>query len=165
MTKYIIAIEDDPQIAELISLLLESAEVDVEHLEDGVSGLQAVMAHPPDLVLLDIMIPGMNGWEVHQRIRENETTQDVPIIVISVTQQPFDRRVDFVRSGIDFYIAKPFDVLMLRSKVKELLQVSHFQVRDELPPPVVKGGSTRPLNIAAKLLDGDEARPKPRKPK
>lgn len=159
MSKRIIAIEDDAQIAELIALLLQSEEVKIEHYSEGPSGLAAVLENPPDLVLLDIMIPLMNGWDVHQKIREHEPTRQLPIIILSVTQQPFERRVDFVRSGRDFYISKPFDILALRMKVKELLNVSGFQVKDEMPAPVHKTDASRPLSIASKLLDSDETHP------
>lgn len=136
MDKTVVAIEDDPQIAELIKLMLAAEEVRVHHYSDGAEGLVGVLEHKPDLVLLDIMIPGMTGWEVHQKIRENETTKDTPIMILSVTQQSFEQRMTFKQSKIDFYMAKPFEILHLREKINEILKVEHWQVDGTLPDTV-----------------------------
>lgn len=154
MQKTIIAIEDDPQIAELLQVLLASNELTTHSYANGEEGLAAVIANPPDLVLLDIMVPGLNGWDVYDRIRqhEDEKVRQVPIIIVSVTQLEFDRRETFARSKSDFYVTKPFDVLQLRGKINSLLNISHWQVGGTMPKPLrTKVDEIRP--IASKLLE------------
>ena len=135
MAKTVIAIEDDPQIAELIRLLLASDDVELMHYSDGPRGLEGVLELQPDLVLLDIMVPGLNGWEVFDRIRASESVRHVPIIVLSVTPQSFERRVGFSQSAVDFYMSKPFDILALRERIDTLLKVTSWHVGNQMPVP------------------------------
>ncbi|MFP4324319.1 MAG: two-component system response regulator [Anaerolineales bacterium] len=130
MVKTIIAIEDDPQISELIEVLLESDEVNIRTYQDGPSGLNAILDEIPDLVLLDVKVPGMSGLEIHAEIRQNPPTRSIPVIFLSVTEQAFQQRVQFTRSLIDYYMTKPFDILALRERIKLLLDIDSWEVPD-----------------------------------
>ena len=145
MSKTVIAIEDDPQIAELIRLLLASDDVVVMHYGDGPRGLAGVLELKPDLVLLDIMVPGINGWEVYDHIRASDAVKEVPIIILSVTPQTFERRINFTQSTIDFYMSKPFDILSLRALIDELLEVTNWHVGNEMPVPRMTKPPLKPI--------------------
>jgi DNA-binding response OmpR family regulator len=136
MSKTVLAIEDDPQIAELIKMLLAAEEVAVFHYSDGAEGYAGILQHKPDLVLLDIMVPGMSGWEIHYRVRQDEQTREIPIIILSVSQPSFEQRIAFKNSKVDFYITKPFEILELRQKINEVLQVKHWRLEGTLPDTV-----------------------------
>jgi DNA-binding response OmpR family regulator len=157
MTKTVVSIEDDPQIADLIKLLLAAEELTVHHYANGEEGLQGVLKHRPDLVILDVMIPGMTGWEVHQRIREHETVKETPIMILSVTQQTLEQRLSFKNSKIDFYLSKPFEVVELRRQVNEILNVTHWQVDGKLPETASAARTQikpiRDLLLAAKKVE------------
>lgn len=157
MTKMVVSIEDDPQIADLIRLLLAAEEVKVHHYTNGEEGLKGVIEHQPDLVLLDVMIPGMSGWEVHQKIREHEAIKNTPVMILSVTQQTLEQRLSFKNSKVDFYMSKPFEVLDLRQKVNEILQVEHWQLEGKLPDTTAAARTQikpiRDLLLAAKKVE------------
>jgi len=111
----ILVIDDTPEVAALVRAHLELAGYDVRVASCGADGLAAAAAEPPDLILLDVMMPGMNGYEVCQRLREAETTRYVPIIVLSAVPG----RAAMVRAldiGADDFLAKPFhgDELLAR---------------------------------------------------
>jgi DNA-binding response OmpR family regulator len=145
MQKKLLAIEDDPQIAELLKVLLSSTELKVIHFANGDEGLTAVLEQRPDMVLLDIMVPGMNGWEVYDKIRANDTVKEMPIIIVTVTPQEIDRRDVFHASKIDFHITKPFDILALRKRIKELLGISEWRVGDKFPERTTSPVKVKPV--------------------
>lgn len=145
MKKTLLAIEDDPQIAELLRVLLSSSELRVMHHANGKDGLEAVLKHRPDMVLLDIMVPGMNGWDIYDAIRADDSVKDIPIIIVTVTPQQFERRAAFQASKIDFHMTKPFDILALRSKIKELLNISVWRVGDTFPERKTTPIKVRPV--------------------
>jgi DNA-binding response OmpR family regulator len=145
MPKTLLAIEDDPQIAELLRVLLSSTELKVMHHANGTDGLDAVLKHHPDMVLLDIMVPGLNGWEVYDQIRANDTVKDTPVIIVTVTPQHFERRAAFQASTIDFHMTKPFDILALRKRIKELLGISEWRVGDKFPERTTSPVKVKPV--------------------
>ncbi|NOX63422.1 MAG: response regulator transcription factor [Chloroflexi bacterium] len=114
----ILIIEDDPSIGKLLrrSLLLEG--YDVEMALNGFEGLKAFSAHRPDLVILDLMLPGIDGIEVCRRIREES---DAPIIMLTA-RDAVDDRVLGLDSGADDYVTKPFDIDELLARVRAQLR-------------------------------------------
>lgn len=110
----ILIIEDDPSIGKLLlrSLLFEG--YDVEMATDGYQGLEMFIKHRPDLIILDLMLPGLDGIEVCQRIREES---DAPIIMLTA-RDSVDDRVLGLDSGADDYVTKPFDVDELLARVR-----------------------------------------------
>ena len=97
-------IDDEPQIRRLVRMLLESHGYEVRESEDGLAGLQEAAVHRPDVVLLDLGLPGMSGIDVLNRLRE---WSDVPVLILSVREQE-DIKVKALESGADDYVTKPF---------------------------------------------------------
>lgn len=119
--KLVLTIEDQPAIAELLGFLLDATELDVKRSDNGAEGLEMIQKLKPDLVIMDVMMPTMDGWQVFDTVRQDEATQNIPIIMLSVARQDPERRVSFRGSHLDFYMTKPFDVVSLRRLVQEVL--------------------------------------------
>jgi CheY-like chemotaxis protein len=130
--KIVLTLEDQPAIADLLSFLLEASELEIKHCDDGAEGLALVKELKPALVIMDVMMPTMDGWQVYDAIRGDEKVKEVPIIMLSVAHQETDRRAAFRGSNIDFYLTKPFDVNTLRRKVQEILGL---EIWIKSPPP------------------------------
>lgn len=118
MSEHILVIEDDPQIADLLrrGLIYEGYSVTVAR--DGPAGLAAARDRPPDLVLLDLMLPGMDGLTVCQRLR---AASDVPILILTARDAVPDR-VKGLDAGADDYVVKPFSFDELLARIRALLR-------------------------------------------
>ena len=118
----ILVVEDSVAQQEMMKDLLEGSGLDVTVASDGIEALQQIrQGHTPDLVLLDIVMPKMNGYEVCRRIKANLATQNVPVVMCSAKGEEFDRYWG-MKQGADAYIAKPFQPTELVGTVKQLLQ-------------------------------------------
>lgn len=113
-------VEDEPDITALVRSRLETAGYQTLTAKDGVEGLEKARSEKPDLILLDILMPRMDGITVAMRLRKAPTTKSIPIIIISVTKGP-DEEGLAKRIGVDEYLYKPFDAEELLTKVKKLL--------------------------------------------
>lgn len=120
MTK-VLVVEDNVTQREMMKDLLESSGLDVTIASDGIEALKLLQGNIPDLVLLDIVMPKMNGYEVCRRIKTNAKTQDLPVVMCSAKGEEFDRYWG-MKQGADAYIAKPFQPTELVGTVKQLLQ-------------------------------------------
>lgn len=120
MKQIIFVVDDDPNIAALIRLYLEQEEFEVRHFLRGDEALLALRQNEADLVLLDIMLPGVDGWEICREIRK---TSKVPIIMLSAKEETFDK-VKSLELGADDYITKPFDPKEMIARVKAVLRRS-----------------------------------------
>ena len=118
MPKKILVIEDDTNIAELLRLYLEKEGYEVSNAYDGSKGLSEFERFKPDLVLLDIMLPVMDGWAVCNEIR---LTSKTPIIMLTAKGETFDK-VSGLEMGADDYIVKPFEMKELLARVKAVLR-------------------------------------------
>ncbi|MBM7581665.1 DNA-binding response OmpR family regulator [Caldicoprobacter guelmensis] len=116
----IMVVDDDPNICQLIRLYLEKEGYHVEQYLDGISSIEAFKNNPPNLVILDIMLPGMDGWEVCKEIRK---ISDIPIIMLTAKGETFDKVLG-LELGADDYIVKPFDPKELVARVKAVLRRS-----------------------------------------
>jgi len=114
----ILIVDDDENIAELISLYLNKECFDTEIAGDGETALKMVESYDPDLILLDLMLPGMDGYEVCQKIRR---TRQTPIIMLSAKGEVFDRVLG-LKMGADDYIIKPFDSNEMVARVQAVLR-------------------------------------------
>ncbi len=120
--KRILCIEDDPEMIDLIRLILERRGFRVQGAEGGKAGLEAVIASPPDLVLLDLMMPDMDGWDVYQQMKANDSTRRVPVIVVTASGQNIDREFGIQIAKVDDYIVKPFSPQDLLASVERVLR-------------------------------------------
>ena len=118
MAKKILVIEDDKNIAELLRLYLTKAGFEVSLAQDGGKGITEFEAFAPDLVLLDIMLPVMDGWEVCREIRSSSKT---PIIMLTAKGETFDK-VTGLEMGADDYMVKPFEIKELLARIRAVLR-------------------------------------------
>lgn len=120
MASQILIIDDEPNIVLSLEFLMKQAGYQVRTASDGEAGLQAIAQQPPDLVLLDVMMPRKNGYEVCQAIRENPACKDVRVIMLTAKGRDIEREKGLAL-GADDYITKPFSTLEVVEKVQELL--------------------------------------------
>jgi two-component system KDP operon response regulator KdpE len=125
MAETILIIEDDPMQADVVRLLLEQDGFTAVTAFDGPEGLRRLYETQPDLVILDVLLPEMDGWEVCRRIRELST---VPVIIMT-SRRADDDKIKGLRLGADDYIVKPFNPQELSARVNAVLR------RTRLPPP------------------------------
>jgi two-component system alkaline phosphatase synthesis response regulator PhoP len=116
----ILVVDDEPNIVTPIVFLLEKAGYAVETASDGLAGLEAARLFRPQVVLLDVMMPEMNGFEAARRLRELPGLADVRIVFLTAKGTENDRRTGY-SSGAEYYIVKPFDNDTLLQTVAELL--------------------------------------------
>ena len=106
--KRILCIEDEPDMIELIRLILTRHGFEVSGANGGIEGVQKIQEEIPDLVLLDIMMPDLDGWEVYQQIKADEKTKNIPVIVVTAKAQNIDKVLGLHIAKVDDYISKPF---------------------------------------------------------
>jgi two-component system, cell cycle response regulator DivK len=120
MSKRILVIEDQEDNRQILRDLLTSADFEVIEAVDGEAGLAAAAAHRPDLVLMDIQLPGLDGYEATRRIKADAVLRAIP--VIAVTSYASSSDVDKARAaGCDAFVSKPFSPRQLLAKVREYL--------------------------------------------
>ena len=124
MTRKIILAEDEPQIARLIEFKLKKEGYDVTWKENGEEALKAIKADKPDLIVLDIMMPVMGGYEVLRRLKEDENLKSIPVIMLTARAQEKDV-VKGIDMGAEDYITKPFHPAELLARVKRILGKAH----------------------------------------
>jgi len=121
MTKRILVVEDDPNTARLISYTLEQEGYEVLTASNGIEGLKKAQEEEPELLVLDVMLPGLDGFEVCHRLRSEPRTAALPILMLSAKAQETDIATG-IKMGADDYLAKPADPLEVVEKVRTLLQ-------------------------------------------
>ena len=119
--KRILIVEDDRSLAEVISYNLEEQGFDVHVSRDGMDGLQYAQLNPPDLIILDLMLPVIDGLEVCRRLRADVNTQSLPFLMLTAKSEETDQVVGF-NVGADDYVTKPFSIKVLLERVKVLLR-------------------------------------------
>jgi two-component system response regulator RpaA len=119
----ILIIDDDPAISDLVSINLEMAGYDVQQAVDGIKGQALAGQLQPDLIMLDLMLPNVDGFTVCQRLRRDERTADIPVLMLTALGQIQDKIQGF-DSGADDYLTKPFDVEEMLARVRALLRRS-----------------------------------------
>jgi CheY-like chemotaxis protein len=106
---------------ELLQLLLKRQGLEVIGARGGEEGLQIVEETPPDVILLDIMMPEMDGWEVYNRLKQNPRSQHIPVIVVTARAQPSEKIAALREQGVDDYITKPFGPVQLLQSIERVL--------------------------------------------
>jgi DNA-binding response OmpR family regulator len=142
MAARILIVEDDPDIAHLVERYLDKAGFTATHVANGRDALAAIASRPPDLVILDLMLPHLDGLEVCRRLRSHEATAGLPIIMLTARAEESERIVG-LELGADDYLAKPFSPGELVARVRALLRRAQRA-----------GGSTsRPLAYGPLTID------------
>src|SRR5438093_12329362 len=132
----VLVIDDEKDLLELVRYNLEKEHIDVITASDGQSGLEIGLKHKPDLVVLDLMMPGMSGMEVCKHLRGDARTSRVPIIMLTAKAAETDKIVG-LEMGADDYITKPFSVRELLARVRAVLRRS--SLRQETADAIRRG--------------------------
>lgn len=121
MRPHILLIEDDRNLAELMRYNLDREGYEVEHVENGLAGLHRATVAPPDLILLDWMLPDLSGLEICRRLKANRNVGHVPVIMVTARSEEADR-VQGLTTGADDYVTKPFSPRELFARIAALLR-------------------------------------------
>ena len=117
----VIYIEDDQEMIDLVSMILSRRGYQVTGAQGGKQGLELVNQEAPDLILLDLMMPDIDGWDVYQQIKSHEATRHIPVIVITAKAQAIDRVLGLHIAKVDDYISKPFRPQELLESIETVL--------------------------------------------
>ncbi|MHB0939169.1 MAG: response regulator transcription factor [Armatimonadota bacterium] len=129
MAHRILVVDDEEDIRNLVAVMLKADGYQVVLASTGKDALQALEGEPIDLIVLDVMMPGMDGWEVCRQIKGNSRTKDIPVVFLTVRQQPLDRIIGTEVLHASGYIYKPFEREELLSTINECLTAT--------APPVI----------------------------
>lgn len=121
--KKILCIEDETEMIDLMRLILERRGFDFVGAEGGQQGLELMRQEKPDLILLDLMMPGMDGWEVYQQIKVDEELKDTAVIVVTAKAQNIDKVLGLHIAQVDDYITKPFGPQELLDSIYRVLNI------------------------------------------
>ncbi|MBN1311530.1 MAG: response regulator [Anaerolineae bacterium] len=127
MPKKVLIVEDQPDSRRLLEDILNHFSeqgATVISVRDGLEALETIQREKPDLILLDIMLPGMSGYDLCEKIKSNPETASTYIVVISAKHQLEDRK-EAIKRGADDYLVKPFDVQVLLGQVRKALGITH----------------------------------------
>jgi len=124
-TPTVLVVDDDPPSLELLQAYLEDMDCETVPAQDGPDALEIIAKEPPDLILLDVMMPKMSGFEVCKRIKKDPKTSDIPVIMVTALNEfgDIERGID---SGTDDFISKPVNKLELVTRVKTMLKLKHL---------------------------------------
>lgn len=122
----VLVVDDNPQNVELAQAYLETLNCVVHTAVDGIDALEKVPKYKPDLILLDIMMPRMSGFEVCRRLKADPKTRDIPILMVTALNELGDIERG-VEAGTDDFLTKPINKLELLTRVKSLLRVRHLK--------------------------------------
>ena len=120
-TKRVVCIEDEPEMIDLVRLILSRKGFQVIGAMGGREGLEVIAREKPDLVLLDLMMPDMDGWEVYQKMKAAEGTRAIPVIVVTAKAQSIDKVLGLHIAKVDDYITKPFGPQELLESVEKVM--------------------------------------------
>ena len=120
MTKRILVVEDQEDNRQILRDLLSSADYEMDEAENGEAALTAVVAHKPDLILMDIQLPIMDGYEATRRIKADPATKSIPIIVVTSYALSGDEG-KAREAGCDAYVTKPYSPRQLLAKIREYM--------------------------------------------
>jgi len=123
--KYILVVDDDPDLVETVAMMLESKGCEVGRAYDGVEGEESIKQRKPDLIVLDVMMPRKDGYQLCAELKSNEETKDIPVILLTAVGEavPTTRysHADGMSTEADDYVAKPIDTEGLWEVVSNLL--------------------------------------------
>jgi two-component system response regulator VicR len=117
----VVCVEDDSEMIDLVKLILARQGFEVTGATGGLEGLDAIAREQPDLVLLDLMMPDVDGWEVYHRMKADERMRNIPVIVVTAKAQSIDKVLGLHIAKVDDYITKPFGPRELLNSVEKVL--------------------------------------------
>lgn len=117
----VLCIDDEPGVVELVGLILRPQNIVVDGANNGKTGLEMMRKNPPDAVLLDVMMPGMDGWEVYKRMRADDQLKNIPVIIVTARNSSFEEIIARERAGVSDYVTKPFLPDDLRKSLSKVL--------------------------------------------
>jgi CheY-like chemotaxis protein len=118
----VLCIDDEPGVVELIGLILKAQNIQVEGANTGAEALEIMRRQPPDAVLLDVMMPEMDGWEVYKQMRTDEALKHIPVIIVTARNSSFEEIIARERTGVKDYLTKPFLPNDLRESLARVLK-------------------------------------------
>jgi len=121
--KVVVCVEDEPEMIELVKLILGRRGFELVGAVGGREGLETVRELKPDLVLLDLMMPDMDGWEVYQQMKTDDELKDIPVIVVTAKAQSIDKVLGLHIAKVDDYVTKPFGPQELLQSVNKVLGI------------------------------------------
>jgi two-component system, OmpR family, response regulator VicR len=119
--RVVVCIEDEKEMIDLVKLILEQQGFQVFGADGGAEGLKQIEKVEPDLVLLDLMMPGMDGWEVYQKMKASESMRTIPVVIVTAKAQPIDKVLGLHIAKVDDYVTKPFGPRELLESVQRVL--------------------------------------------
>jgi DNA-binding response OmpR family regulator len=131
MAPKVLVIDDEAPIRLLCRVNLEAEHIEVLEAEDGPEGLELARSEQPDVILLDVMMPGLDGWEVLQRLLEDDQTREIPIVFLTARAELRDRARGLELGGVD-YVTKPFNPTELAPLVQGLIERVERGEREEI---------------------------------
>jgi two-component system phosphate regulon response regulator PhoB len=152
--KQILIVEDEPAIRDMVAFALARAGLEPVHAQDTRAAQDAIMQRVPDLILLDWMLPGMSGLEFARRLRREEMTREVPIIMLTARGEENDR-VGGLEAGVDDYVVKPFSTRELVARIKAVIR----RTQSETEQGTVELGGLRIDGPAHRVFAGDKPVP------
>jgi two-component system, OmpR family, response regulator VicR len=120
--RLIVYVEDDPEMVTLVTMILKPKGFDVKGANGGSEALEIIPKIMPDLILLDLMMPEMDGWEVFHRLKSIESTSRIPIIIITAKSQEIDKVLGLNIAKVDDYIIKPFHYQQLVDSIQRVFE-------------------------------------------
>ena len=119
--KTVVCVEDEPEMIDLVKLILGRKGFELVGAVGGREGLETVRKLKPDLVLLDLMMPDMDGWEVYQQMKADDDLKDIPVIIVTAKAQSIDKVLGLHIAKVDDYVTKPFGPQELLQSVNKVL--------------------------------------------
>ncbi len=126
----VLIIDDEPETVNLLVAFLRLFDCEAQGVYNGQSGLKAATEQRPDVLILDLMLPDMDGLEVCRRLREQPTTHDLPIVILSARTSPEDVKLGYA-AGATRYLKKPVDLDLLLKEVRRVAALKHHEAPSE----------------------------------
>lgn len=118
----VLCVDDEPGVVELISLILQPQNIQVDGATGGREALETMRQNPPDVVMLDIMMPDIDGWDVYHQMRADANLKDIPVIVVTARNSSFEEIIARERAGVSDYVTKPFVPNDLRQSLAKVMK-------------------------------------------
>jgi two-component system phosphate regulon response regulator PhoB len=149
--KRVLIVEDEPAIRDMVAFALRKAGMEAMHAADARAAQTAIADHIPDLILLDWMLPGMPGIDLARRLRREELTRDIPIIMLTARGEEMDR-VNGLDAGVDDYVVKPFSARELVARIRAVMRRTHGEDGEG----VIEFGELRIDSAAHRVFAGNQ---------